>query len=171
MLQRFFPDIYIKSIYELPLETLKKRGINVLFFDIDNTIVPFDIPEPGERESKFLKNLISNGFRVCFLSNNSKSRVERFNKDIGGHAVAKADKPGTKKLLSMLKKFNASPENAAMIGDQVFTDVWCAHRAGILAIYVKPVSERDQFVTKIKRGLEKSVLKRYFIKVGENKSV
>ena len=38
MLEKLFPDIYIKSIVELPIEELKKRGIKALVFDIDNTI-------------------------------------------------------------------------------------------------------------------------------------
>ena len=27
LLERFFPDIYVKSVFELPLEDLKKLGI------------------------------------------------------------------------------------------------------------------------------------------------
>ena len=38
ILERFFPDIYIRSVFELPLEELKARGIRGLVFDIDNTV-------------------------------------------------------------------------------------------------------------------------------------
>ena len=30
LLERFFPDIYVKSVFELPLEDLKKLGIRGL---------------------------------------------------------------------------------------------------------------------------------------------
>ena len=43
LLERFFPDIYVKSVFELPLEDLKKLGIRGLVFDIDNTVAPFDV--------------------------------------------------------------------------------------------------------------------------------
>ena len=48
LLERFFPDIYVKSVFELPLEDLKKLGIRGLVFDIDNTVTPFDVAEPDE---------------------------------------------------------------------------------------------------------------------------
>ena len=48
LLERFFPDIYVKSVFELPLEDLKKLGIRGLVFDIDNTVAPFDVAEPDE---------------------------------------------------------------------------------------------------------------------------
>ncbi|MBZ4668522.1 MAG: YqeG family IIIA-type phosphatase, partial [Defluviitaleaceae bacterium] len=49
----------------------------------------------------------------------------------------------------------------ALIGDQIFTDVWGGNKAGIKTILVVPVSERDEWVTKIKRGLERIVIKIY----------
>ena len=58
------------------------------------------------------------------------------------------------------------PKEAALIGDQIFTDVLCGNRAGVVSILTAPICDRDQFVTKIKRGIEKQVLKIYFKKVG-----
>ena len=43
ILERFFPDLYIQSIYDLPLAELKEMGIRGLVFDIDNTVAPFDV--------------------------------------------------------------------------------------------------------------------------------
>ncbi len=51
-----------------------------------------------------------------------------------------------------------------MIGDQVFTDMWCGHRAGLLCIMTAPICARDQLVTKVKRGAERQVMKVYFRK-------
>ena len=48
-----------------------------------------------------------------------------------------------------------------MIGDQVFTDVWAGNRMGMVSILVSPISEKDEWITKIKRGAEKIVLRRY----------
>lgn len=48
ILNIIFPDLYLSSIYELPLEELKKKGIRGLVFDIDNTIAPYDVAEPDE---------------------------------------------------------------------------------------------------------------------------
>ena len=46
LLERFYPDIYVKSVFEMPLEDMKKLGIRALVFDIDNTVAPFDVAEP-----------------------------------------------------------------------------------------------------------------------------
>ena len=51
ILERFFPDLYIQSIYDLPLAELKEMGIRGLVFDIDNTVAPFDVADPDEKLS------------------------------------------------------------------------------------------------------------------------
>ena len=50
ILERFFPDLYIQSIYDLPLAELKEMGIRGLVFDIDNTVAPFDVADPDDSE-------------------------------------------------------------------------------------------------------------------------
>lgn len=161
MLEIFYPDIDIESIYELPIDYLKSKGIRLLFFDIDNTVVPYDIAQASEKEISFFKNLFLKGFKVCFISNNTRARTHLFNEQIGAYTIPKASKPWVKKLNEMLDRLGFKSREAALIGDQLFTDVWCAHNSHMLSILVKPVSKRDQFQTKIKRGIERLVYKRY----------
>ena len=47
------------------------------------------------------------------------------------------------------------------MGDQIFTDVWAAHNAGIPAILVPPINDRKDVLTKFKRLLEKPILRIY----------
>lgn len=167
ILERFFPDIYVKSVYELPLENLKAKGIKGLVFDIDNTVAPFDTAEPDDDLIELFLFLRKQGFRLCILSNNNKERVQLFNKNLKTLAVHKAGKPGVKKLRLALAKLKLSPENTAIVGDQVFTDMWCGHKAGLTCILTAPICNRDQLVTKVKRGIEKQVLKVYFKREGK----
>lgn len=167
ILEHFFPDIYVKSVYELPLEELKAKGIKGLVFDIDNTVAPFDIAEPENDLIELFLFLRKQGFRLCILSNNNKARVRLFAKNLKTLAVHKAGKPGVKKLKRALEKLELSAENTAMVGDQVFTDMWCGHRAGLTCILTAPICNRDQLVTKVKRGLERQVLKVYFKRNGK----
>jgi len=162
ILERFFPDIYVKSVYELPLEELKARGIKGLVFDIDNTVAPFDIAEPDDDLIELFQYLKKQGFRLCIFSNNNKKRVQLFSKNLKTLSVHKAGKPGVRKLKLALKKLKLSPKNTAIVGDQIFTDIWCGHKAGLTCILTAPVCNRDQLVTKVKRGIEKKVLKVYF---------
>lgn len=64
LLERFFPDIYVKSVFELPLEDLKKLGIRGLVFDIDNTVAPFDVAEPDEEIVELFAFLRKEGFKL-----------------------------------------------------------------------------------------------------------
>ncbi len=162
-----FPDYYINNIYELPLEELKQAGIRGLIFDIDNTIVPFDVEEPDEELMAYFARLQEEGFRLGILSNNTKKRVQFFNRKLKLLAIHQADKPMGFKVKMGLKKLSLTPKNSALIGDQVFTDVLCGNMAGMTSIMTAPICERDQLVTKVKRGLEKQVLKAYFREISK----
>ncbi len=166
ILERFFPDLYISSVYELPLEQLQAMGIRGLVFDIDNTIAPFDVADPDEELIAYFAKLREMGFRLVILSNNNKERVSRFNAPLKTLAVYKAGKPGYKKMHLALAKLGLDPSEAALVGDQVFTDMWCGHRGGLYSIMTAPICNRDQLVTKVKRGLERQVMKVYFRRNG-----
>ncbi len=164
MLKRFYPKLYLDSIFKIDYNMLYKKGFRNLIFDIDNTLVPHDVKEPTERIIKLFSQLKELGFSVCLLSNNNKARVEGFNIGIGVPYVYSAKKPwaaGLKKALCLL---GGNFENTALIGDQVFTDVWCGNRFGIYTILVKPVSERDEFTVRLKRGVERVVVNSYLRK-------
>ena len=161
MIKRFFPDIYIDNIFLLPLDQFEKRGIKALVFDIDNTVAPFDMEEAEEEIIELFSFLKDRGYKLCLLSNNNQKRVEKFNEKLQAVAVYRAGKPSTKKLKEALWCMGVSPQKAALIGDQVFTDVYCAHRAGVLSVLTRPMCERDQLITKVKRGAERCVLKLY----------
>ena len=52
-MEKFRPDIYQKSIYQINYENLKEKGIKCLLFDLDNTIIAYD----RVKVSKELKEL------------------------------------------------------------------------------------------------------------------
>ena len=42
MWEKLCPDLYIKNIYELNLDYLKKKGILGILVDLDNTLLPWN---------------------------------------------------------------------------------------------------------------------------------
>ena len=90
MFDRLYPDIYIKSIEQLPLKEFKRRGIKAFVFDIDNTIAPYDVAEPDDHTIGVLNHIKEEGFKICLLSNNNEERIKIFNKKIGAYAYWKA---------------------------------------------------------------------------------
>ena len=77
-------------------------------------------------------------------------------------------KPLKKGLKKAIKILNTKPENIASIGDQVFTDVVGANRCHMFSILVKPLDEKDIFLTIIKRPIERFIIKKYIAKEKKN---
>lgn len=161
-LDKIFPDVYISSVYQLPLLNLKEKGIQTLVFDIDNTVAPFDLAEPDDNLISLFRKLKAEGFRLCILSNNNKARVSKFNRVLKTLAIHKAGKPGIRKLQRGLHSLGTEAVHSAMIGDQIFTDMWCGRKAGLYCIMTAPICNRDQWMTRIKRGIERLVMNEFF---------
>ena len=161
MLKRFYPDYYITSIFEIDTEDLREKGIKALIFDIDNTLVPYDVELPTKEIIKYFKELQDKGFKICLFSNNNKERVIRFNTGLKLIAIHKANKPLKRKFKVAMKLLGTNENSTAIVGDQIFTDVYGGNRTGITTVLVKPVSDKDEWITKVKRGIERRLINAY----------
>lgn len=161
MLKRLFPHQYLQSIFELNIEALKAEGIKGVIFDIDNTLVPYDIPEPTNEIIALFEKLKASGFGVALVSNNTEDRVLKFNEKLKVFALHKSKKPGTRSFKRAMELMKLTKDEVIVVGDQIFTDVYGGNKAGLKTVLVVPVSDNDEWVTKVKRGLEKQVIKRY----------
>ena len=157
MFQKFYPNEYVNSSFDINYSNLYKEGYRGLIFDVDNTLV-----EHGADASKevliLMKQLSEIGFKVCFLSNNSEERVKRFNKDINGLYIFKANKPSKKGYQKAMNLLGTTVENTVFIGDQLFTDVYGANRIGMRTFLVKPIGKKEEIQIVIKRYFERIVL-------------
>ena len=157
MFEKFFPDEYVASTYVIPFEKLYEKGYRGVIFDIDNTLVPHGAPA-DDRAVKLFQRLSGIGFASCLISNNQEARVKMFNKDIGTHYIYNAHKPSTKNYIRAMEIMGTDRTNTLFVGDQLFTDVWGAKRAGIHNILVKPIHPKEEIQIVLKRRLEKIVL-------------
>ena len=165
----FVPDHYFDTVYEVTPELLVARGIKGLILDIDNTLVPYEIPTPTEENVAWLKGMWDSGIKTAFVSNNHQDRVELYNKSIGCPAFYDSGKPLKKACRRALAALKLQPSEVAIIGDQVFTDVWAAHNAGIPAILVPPIRDKRDLLTRFKRVLERPVMRKYHKRKGIKK--
>lgn len=158
----FVPDHYFDTVYEVSPELLKESGIKGLLLDIDNTLVPYEIPTPTEENVAWLRSMWNAGIKTAFVSNNHQDRVELYNKELGCPAFWDSGKPLKKACRRALEALDVKPCEAAIIGDQVFTDVVAGRNAGLkLAILVKPIKDKTNLFFKSKRFLEKPVIATY----------
>lgn len=161
MFRRFFPDEYVASTYVIPFERLYEEGYRGVIFDIDNTLVPHGAPA-DDRAKKLFGRLKEIGFTSCLISNNRESRVEMFNRDIGTKYIYNAHKPSVRNYIKAMEIMGTDRSNTLFVGDQLFTDVWGAKRAGIYNILVRPIHPKEEIQIVLKRFLERIVL--YFYK-------
>lgn len=84
-----------------------------------------------------------------------------FNRDIQVDYVYNAHKPSTKNYVKAMEIMGTDRSNSLFIGDQLFTDVWGAKRAGIGNILVKPIHPKEEIQIVFKRHLERIVLHFY----------
>ena len=156
---RLTPSYYFNSLAEVPVALLLEHGVDVVLLDKDNTLT-FDtkaelLPGAGE----WLKKARASGLTPVILSNNIEENVKAAAGLMGAEYISAAKKPGLSSLPRIVEAYGAA-DKIAVIGDQLFTDIWFANRAKMLSILVKPYGEDIPFSIKIKRVLEKPFVKR-----------
>lgn len=157
LLERFYPDEYLDSAYEINYEGLYKKGYRGIIFDIDNTLVPHGAPA-DERSIALFGRLKKIGFDSMLLSNNKEPRVKMFNDAVHSRYIYKAGKPSPKNYVKAMELMGTTPATTMFVGDQLFTDVWGAKKAGIRTWLVKPIHPKEEIQIVLKRRLEWIVL-------------
>ncbi len=170
-MDKFIPDIYQKSVFDINYDSLKSRGIKCLLFDLDNTIAPLNIPVPDKEIKELFSHLQIKGFKLIIISNALKSRVEPFKEKLNVDSSFKAHKPSSKKYKKIMEIYDYKITEIACIGDQIFTDIYGANKMGFTSILVNPISNKDYPWTYMLRFLEKKLFKNLdkkgLFKVGE----
>ena len=162
--ERFYPTEYYESAYVIDYDRLYAEGYRCVIYDVDNTLVEHGAPA-DERALKLMSHLMELGFKITFLSNNKEQRVKMFNEQIGTQYIYKAGKPKIANYLKAVENMGCTKEQALFVGDQLFTDVWGANRAGIRSALVVPINtDTDEIQIVLKRKLERIVLKKYLKK-------
>ena len=156
-----YPKEYLNSVKDISIELLDKNNIKGLILDVDNTLISLDKKMPAGIV-EWVKNLKANGIKVCILSNSNKiDKVEAVAKLIETPYIFFGKKPLKSGFLRAQNILKLKAENIAVVGDQIFTDVIGANRCKMFSILVKPIEEKDYLITKIKRPLEKMIIKKY----------
>ena len=148
------PREWYESVLELDGAALKARGITLLLLDLDNTISPYRDHEPVPALKNFVAQLRAAGVEPFILSNSRKpARVQAFAELLGVPYLRRAGKPRRGGFLQALEIMGRRREETAMVGDQIFTDILGANRAGIFSILVRPM-RMDTVFRLLRYGLE-----------------
>ena len=157
----FKPEYYVRSYQNIDTERLKAKGIRLLISDIDNTLVAWNDPAPGRKVRQFIKKMEEAGIYVALCSNSMPSRAGRFSVDLGVPVYPLSFKPLQYNLKKAMARFQVTPEETALIGDQLLTDMLGGNIAGIYTILTAPVTTDEKIDTRINRFFEKFIYRYY----------
>jgi HAD superfamily phosphatase (TIGR01668 family) len=161
--QLLTPDRIVRHVSDLtPALLTEQHGIRAVICDLDNTLAEWRSDHIADEVSHWLQALRDTGIGVCIASNTRNlHRLERIAASMGiAHVPGNANKPGISGLKRALALLNAHPGEAAMVGDQLFTDIVAGNRLGLYTVLVNPLSPREFIGTRvISRNLEWLVLR------------
>ena len=160
LVERFYPDEYLDSTYSIDFDELAAEGYKGVLFDIDNTLVPHGAPA-DDRVKRLFAHLGEIGMDYCVISNNQLPRVKPFADAVQAKYIEDAHKPSTRNYKKAMQMMGCDEKKSLFVGDQLFTDVWGAKRAGMRTILVKPIHPKEEIQIVLKRYLEKIVLHYY----------
>ncbi len=158
MFKLLAPDQQLNNIFELDTDHLQTLGIKGIITDMDNTLVPWSDRTVHPRLSAWFAELKKKNFKLFIVSNNSKDRGGQLANELAIPAIWYAVKPRRRAFREALNKMQLPPEQVAVIGDQIFTDVLGGNRLGLYTILVVPLSEKEFIWTKLMRLFERQVL-------------
>ncbi len=157
-LQQFCPDHAELQLIDVNLDELLAEGKKLILVDIDNTMVPWRTDEFPPEVIAWIAHGKELGLKFCIISNTRNPvRLARLSEVLGVDRMQGRFKPSKTMYLAALKKFSVTADEAIMIGDQLFTDVFGANRSGIDSIWIKPMTGHDFIGTKFSRFMERLI--------------
>ena len=131
------------SVTHIPPAALAARGIKLVLADLDNTLAPYGETCPSPEIRAWKAGLEAEGIALFLLSNSRKpARVKHYAETLGIPCQGHSRKPGTGGFFRAMEAMGRTPEETAMVGDQIFTDILGARRSGVLALMVEPIELR-----------------------------
>ena len=147
------PKHIARSLPQLTPELLHRLNIRLLMLDFDNTIVPYTTDIPTGEMQRWLESMKRSDIQLCVVSNSKRERVKVFCNAYGLDYITHAKKPFAKGIRQCLRRYGIPAEQAALVGDQIYTDTLGANCQGVTSILVSAISNHN-FWLKARHVLE-----------------
>lgn len=151
--KKLVPTYRFGSYKDISIDFLVGHRYKTILADLDDTLTEHGSQIIDDQLKNWINELKNNDISFMIVSNNSEKRVRPFAENLGVKYVSRAFKPSKKKILR-----NSEIEldkTTVLVGDQLFTDIKCAHNLNIDSILVKPLGNKTTFFIKIKRLFER----------------
>lgn len=156
------PDMRVERIQDIDLPLLWNQGIRGLIFDLDNTITPWHQYAANDEIIRWFEQVRQYGFQACILSNSGEAKTAQISEWLDVPVLSDSRKPRAYGFRRAGRLLQLPPRHLAMIGDQIFTDIWGGNRAGLFTILTEKLADEEFWGTKnISRRLERLVKRRW----------
>lgn len=156
------PDMRVERIQDIDLPLLWSQGIRGLIFDLDNTITPWHQYAANDEIIRWFEQVRQYGFQACILSNSGEAKTAQISEWLDVPVLSDSRKPRAYGFRRAGRLLQLPPRHLAMIGDQIFTDIWGGNRAGLFTILTEKLADEEFWGTKnISRRLERLVKRRW----------
>ena len=163
-----YPNLYLNKVEEITVDILNENKIKALILDVDNTLIDIN-KNLSKSIVDWAMTLRGHGFKLYILSNtNHVEKVKTVADKLGVPFENFAKKPFKSGFLKVQSKLKEKPENIAVVGDQIFTDVIGGNRCEMYTILVDPINKKEYWYTAWKRPIEDAIKKK-FVKINETK--
>ena len=158
---RIKPDYNLKNIYEINLAELKEKGIKLIMFDLDSTLM---VSKSGKYllETQQWLDLVKKDFEIVVVSNNNSGKyLEEVRKISDFDVLGSCAKPDIKIISNYITQRGFLPSECVMVGDRPLTDILCGKRLGCLTILVGSINAHNEGApTRFVRWLERLTIKK-----------
>lgn len=158
---RIKPDYNLKSIYDIDLQELKSKGIRIIMFDLDSTLMVSKSACYLEETKQWLEKVKQDFAIVVVSNNNNKEYLDKVRAISDFDIIGSAAKPDTTVIENYLVYTGLTPREAALVGDRPLTDILCGERLGCTTILVDSINaENENLPTRCVRWLERCTIKK-----------
>lgn len=155
----FKPRKRIGKMIDITPDLLHAAGVKALLLDIDNTMTTHNNPVPADGVVEWIDKMKSVGFKMMVVSNNNGERVRKFSELVGLEFEGAAKKPLPSGFKRACERLEIQPKEAAVVGDQIFTDILGGNLMGAYTVLTVPYQLESSKLFKIKRSFERLVMK------------
>jgi uncharacterized protein len=134
------PDLILgKTILHLSPEIIRQNHLKGLILDVDDTLVSMRQSHASDDVLQWVTQ-VKRVANIWLVSNNlSQKRIGRIAASLELPYLLGAKKPSRKKLRKAMDAMDLRPQEVAMVGDRLFTDVLAGNRLGLFTILVEPM--------------------------------
>ncbi len=160
----FRPTMIKKRLIDLSVSEMNAMGITTLLLDVDNTLSTHHSQVPLDGVVSWLDEMKQQGIGLFLVSNAKEKRVAPFAKQLGIGYFSLCKKPLPFGVLRAIQQLKVPKSTVLLCGDQLFTDMPAGRLAGIRTLLVEPAQLESGWTFRIRRTLEKPLLRRYYRK-------